>query len=285
MTLLAATAVNLLLFWGLLLGGLALTVGGSWQSILRYRSWRRAGQHPGTETVRADQTIRLGLDGTVKFPGGSDIQQISCVVMGATRTVITLRIDGWEPNFPTSAIGAGRVLDLSLQTPQGLLQFTTTIQTSNHERGLSPTIYAVLPFWLSRVQRRGAYRQTLSMPVTIERDESDGKKKPGFCRSGLVDNLSASGCCVALEGTGSPEQATATLEMLEPGTIILVKLPIPAISHELTARVVKSERASVRGGTGVRLRCNFFDMKPYEQELLVSAVFAAQRQSLQAGNS
>ncbi len=285
MTHLMATAVSELLFWGLLIGGLALTVGGSWQSILRYRDWKRAGQFSGSETVRADQTIKVGMAGTVEFAGNATPKSIACSVVGCSRSVVTLLVDGWEAGMPRSIIGAGRVTHVALHSPSGILQFTANIQSSHNDGTGSPSLFVSLPFWITRIQRRAAFRQRLCMPVTILNEPWHTTATSGFCRSGLVDNLSASGCCIELEGTGSPQQAAATLDLLKPDTIILVKLPIPAISRELNARVVISERISVRGGNGVRLRCSFFDMQPYEQELLVSAVFAAQRQSLKLGTA
>ncbi len=282
MTPLIATAISVVLFWTLLVGGLLLSLGGSWQSLIRYRDWKRAGTLVGCESVRADQTVQVGMTGTVAFAGATRASSVECLVSACSRSILTLRLDGWEAGMPSSALGAGRVVDVMLRSPHGVLEFTTNIRNLSAVAGDSPSVFVSLPFWISRRQRRGAYRQKLLMPVTILNEPWHTTKTGGFCRSGMVDNLSASGCCIELEGTGSPAQARATLDMLLTDTVILVKLPIPAISRELNARIVASELISVRGGNGVRIRCSFFDMKPFEQELLVSAVFAAQRNSLKA---
>src|SRR5262249_13036099 len=119
------------------------------------------------------------------------------------------------------------------------------------------------PLCLARIQRRQHVRVAMPIPATFE-PASDFAQEAGqpveagraeaeahLPMHGVVLDLSGGGLRAEVGRAMGAKEAAQLVDSFVPGTVMRIRLPLPALSDvKLLARVRICERAAVRGGLG-----------------------------------
>ena len=140
-----------------------------------------------------------------------------------------------------------------------------------------------LQFWLARIQRRQHVRASVQAGATL-RPAVSGDKITGnraeSVRCLLLD-LSGGGLRLEVANTHSPHAIARLCAALPSGSVVDVALDLPLLRGEtLRVRVKSCQRVVARGGLALRLRGEFVRLPAYQQEIIISHVFQAQRECL-----
>ena len=99
-------------------------------------------------------------------------------------------------------------------------------------------------------------------------------------RCSLLD-LSGGGLRLEVANTHSPHAIARLCDNLPSGSVVDVDLDLPLLRGEtMRVRVKSCQRVVARGGLALRLRGEFIELPAWQQEILISYVFQAQRECL-----
>jgi hypothetical protein len=292
-------------FWGVLIAGAGLSGIGLWRSVVRFRQWKRASSGLEGEIMLGDQALRAGQP--VAFYPDDPEQSRSEALCGQIREIqrktLILTLDAMpaEPRRaafadtlrPGSPLGVTAVVIVTGET--ALYRFSARVVDVRADSTRPGSLRLTLsrPLWLARIQRRQHVRVAMPIPATFERvgesfpetgplvPAKSASAAPSLPLHAAILDLSGGGLRAEVGRAMGAREAALLVEAFVPGTLVSVRLPLPALSDAvLLARVRTCERTAVRGGLGVRLACQFLPMPHWEQEMLIHHIFRAQNEQL-----
>lgn len=290
------------IFWSVLTAGAGCSCVGLTRSVLRFRQWKQATAELEGEIVLGDRALQAGQTITVSIydPQANDGEAIRGQICAIQKKTLTLTLEAAfsEGHFQDEGVSrrfaVGATVVVTVTGERALYRFTARVgdMRADAVNARQSLLTVVRPLWLGRIQRRQHVRVAMPIPATFERAThytSEGgsiqRAKPGPAEGymplhGSVIDLSAGGLMAEVGSALGAKEAAKLVEAFVPGTILRVRLPLPALSDSLLARVRSCERAVSRGGLGVRLACQFLPMSHCDQEMLVHHIFRAQKDLL-----
>ena len=288
-------------FWCLLIVGASLSSFGLWRSAVRFRSWKWATTELEGEIVLGDKALQPHQLVSVQLDDDREgnASQLCGQIIEIRGQTITLTLDPpLADPLPLNEPDAqqlpwiGSYILVTVTGDGALLRFRARVgdireQTSKAGQRL---LTVPRPIWLARIQRRHHVRVPVSLPATLERAVGFSGESDRLFPAKLIhlDNhlpmhaeildLSGGGLRANVGRVMGAEDAAQLVEAFGPGTVLRIRLPLPALSDSaLLARVRACERVAARGGLGVRVACQFLPMGTSEQEMLIHHIFRAQQ--------
>ena len=182
-----------------------------------------------------------------------------------------------------AGITAGAAVNLTITTQNALYRLSTVVVSSSPDTEREGIVILRLarPFWMARIQRRKHVRVPLKADALFNHVDTAAPIPDPMM--GQIVNLSGGGVRVEMGRSCSPVEAAEILGRYEPGTLLRLRLGLPAFrGTALLARVCTRQRTVVRGGLDVQIACEFMPMASWEQELLISHIFRAERDMLKS---
>lgn len=272
-------------FWTPLCLGAALVSISLIKSTGRFRQWKNVQDWHAGEIVLADRQLTPGQIAQVfeeGLPPGESAGYAATLATIEKRTVtLALERDSAGEREVEAQCGwpvLGSSVAIAFPGATALYQFVAQVRDLRRDPECPAQWLLTVPrpVWLARVQRRKHVRASIDMPATFEAAGPDSSSRPPL--HGILIDLSGGGLRARVGNVMRPGECASLIDAFEPGTVVNVRIPVPALSNSpLLARVRSSQRIAVLGGLGLQLACEFLPMPSWEQELLVQHIFRAQR--------
>lgn len=275
--------------WLVLISGAAISCFGLWQNSRKYAEWKRIKAAHDGDVLPVDDRLQSGAAGTI-IPISKQNPNEKTPTFHAELDHIEKRhlLVNMEPDSEMIqnikmagghfGIVAGSAVNLTITTKHALYQLDTVVVSSevDSERPGRVKLRLARPFWMARIQRRKHVRVPLSAHALFDYAEAAPPAPDPIM--GQIVNLSGGGVRVEMGRPCTANEAEELLSRYEPGTLLRFRLGLPAFrGTALLARVCSRQRTVVRGGLDVQIACEFMPMASWEQELLISHIFRAQR--------
>ncbi len=285
--------VIIVLIWLALASGAALSLMGLMQNSRKYSEWKRLKELHDGDILPVDDRLKLGANGTIQPISNSEGKSACSIYtqltsLDAKSMVISAERDSTVIQHDNSildelGVSSGNQVNLTLTASNALFRLHTRVLSCEPDLQKQGkfTIRLARPFWMVRIQRRKHVRVPLKADALFDHAEVvDPVPDPIM---GQIVDLSGGGVRVDVGRPCSPNEAAELLERYEPGTVLRFRLGLPAFrGTALLARVCTRQRTAIKGGLGVQIACEFMPMASWEQELLISHVFRAEREMLKS---
>ncbi len=268
------------IIWGALLAGAGLACFGLLRDGKRFREWRRLRAEQAGEIVFSERALKVGQAVQIRDAANPDALRHATLCAIEKRT-LRLRLERQPVHTRTETPQRGATLRLMIAGDGAIFRLETPVldvAPCAEKRG-ECLVMVKRPTWLARIQRRSHVRIPLALPASFEFAHPTDRLTERTAQHGTIIDLSGGGLCADIGGALGLRDSAELLARLQPGVILRVRLPIPALSDPALARICLSERAAARGGLGVRVACEFLPMPPWEQDLIVQRLFRQQREA------
>ncbi len=262
--------------WGALPAGIALA--GLWGF---ERRLRRSGYTPAggtSEIVLSRKILQVGAVARVWPQESADTGAWPAYISALEKATLTLTLEPHGERRPGRGAAAERLVSgaaiaVEITGADAIYRFTTPVRALESDARLPQTHLLTIarPRWITLIQRRRWPRFPVKWPAALEREDQvralqTARSSP---LSGTIIDLSEGGFCAEVQEGLSASQASALTELFAPGTVLRVRLPLPALAETpLLARIGTSRKMAARGGLGVRLGCEFMPMASPQRERL-----------------